>query len=567
MRKIALLVCLFLLPLPAVLAAGGTVSVKPIEKVVQVGDMVKIDIRGANLTDLHSVKFEVVYENRNLSYKEYELGSLCSNDPKPTMVPPVAKRNGDITKIYVGISFTKPTQNFAQSGTFFTLKFQAIDGAKSTPIKITGLEGRNHRFEIVPLTAENAEIEIRSLPIKPILVADPKELDFGTLQSGQSKTLKVHVSNEGKEGLRGTIEPDNTWIEADPPKFEKEELDVSITVSPVVGQLLNMQHVGYVQIVTNGGSTSIRCRFYYQETAIDDLPPDLTITEPKDKSLVNKQNITVKGRTNPGVSILVGGNAKDVNEDGSFEFQHSLHEGENKLTVTARKDSGKTTDVSVTITLDSMPPPLTVKDPVPTVHTSPIWVEGATEKTATVRANGKSIKPDINGNFKVMFELKPGENKLEIIAADEAGNTTPWGKTVKFVPQEVYNIKMWVGKPEAYVNGNLVYLEVPPTIVANKTFVPLRFISENFKADVKWDAATRSVTVNGQSHSSTVFIGSQNAFLDGQPKLLEAAPFIKNGKTMVPLRFIAQDTLAATIDWNGEEKRIELVLTIDIKTP
>ncbi|MBP7732894.1 MAG: hypothetical protein KA140_03910 [Caldisericia bacterium] len=567
MRKLMLLVCLCMLPFPTVHAADGKVSVKPIDKQVAIGDTLKVDVRATGLADLSSIKFQVTFENRTISLKSIENGSLLVNDPKPMFVEPTVRKNGDKSTVFFGASYTSSKDKFAESGTFFTMIFEAIDSSKSSPINIEQLEGRNYRFEVVPLTSENSEISVKANPIKPNLIVDPKELDFGTLRSGEKKTLKVHLSNDGKAGLKGTLEPDNTWIEVDPAKFESDELDISITVQPVVGLLLNMQQIGYLQVVTNGGSQSVRCKFYYQETAVDDLPPDLTITEPKDKTLVNKSSIHIIGRTNPGVAIYIGNNQKDVAADGSFDILYDLHEGQNTIKVTAKKDTGKTTDSVVNVTLDSMAPSLTVKDPGTIVHSSPIWIEGATEKTAIIRANGKNNKPDNNGNFKIAFDLKAGENKLELFAVDEAGNSTPWGKVITFVPQEIIRVRMWVGKPEAYVNDQLEYLKVPPTIKNGKTFVPLRFVSDRFKATVNWDPKTRSVTVKGQKHTSTVFVDSKNAFLDGQPKLLEAAPFITNGSTMVPLRFIAQDTLTALIDWDANEKRIDLILTIDISTP
>lgn len=568
MRKLLLLVCLCLLPVPSVQAADGKVSVKPIDKQVSIGDTLKVDIRASGLVNLSSIKFEVIFENRTIRFKSLEYGGLLTTDPKPLFVEPTLKKNGDKSTIFFGASYTSNKNRFAESGTFFTIIFEAIDSSKASPITIEKLEGRNYRFEVVPLTAENSEVAVKSLPMKPNLVVDPKELDFGTLRSGEKKTLKVHISNDGKPGLKGSLEPDNTWIEAEPSKFESDEFDLSITVQPVVGLFLNMQQIGYLQVITNGGTQSVRCRFYYQETAIDDLPPDLTILEPKDKSLVNKSSIRIKGRTNPGVLVFIGPNQKDVSADGSFDIPYDLHEGINNITVTAKKDTGKTTESAFSVILDSMPPSLTVKDPGIIVHSSPIWIEGATEKTATIRANGKNSKPNTDGSFKIAFDLKTGENKLELFAVDEAGNVTPWGKSITFIPQEIIKIKMWVGKPEAYVNEQLEYLKVPPTIKNGKTFVPLRFVSERFKADaVNWDPVTRSVTVKGKKHTSTVFIDSTNAFIDGKPKLLEAAPFVVSGFSMVPLRFIAEETLTAQISWDKNEKRIDLVLTIDLGNP
>jgi peptidoglycan hydrolase CwlO-like protein len=60
---------------------------------------------------------------------------------------------------------------------------------------------------------------------------------------------------------------------------------------------------------------------------------------------------------------------------------------------------------------------------------------------------------------------------------------------------EVKVITMVVGEKEAMVNGDSVFLDVPPTIVEGRTLVPLRFIAETFGADVEWDAATRTITL------------------------------------------------------------------------
>jgi len=61
---------------------------------------------------------------------------------------------------------------------------------------------------------------------------------------------------------------------------------------------------------------------------------------------------------------------------------------------------------------------------------------------------------------------------------------------------EVNTIKMTVGDRQVFVNGEPLELDVPPTIVEGRTLVPLRFISEAFGAEVEWDGATRTITLN-----------------------------------------------------------------------
>ena len=53
-----------------------------------------------------------------------------------------------------------------------------------------------------------------------------------------------------------------------------------------------------------------------------------------------------------------------------------------------------------------------------------------------------------------------------------------------------------VGSKKATANGKIVTLDVAPAIVAGRTFVPLRVISETLGAEVSWNAATRAVSIS-----------------------------------------------------------------------
>jgi hypothetical protein len=51
-----------------------------------------------------------------------------------------------------------------------------------------------------------------------------------------------------------------------------------------------------------------------------------------------------------------------------------------------------------------------------------------------------------------------------------------------------------------YIDGKLINSEVPPSITKGKTMVPLRVIAEYFGAEVKWDANTRSVLITSKKN-------------------------------------------------------------------
>ncbi len=52
-----------------------------------------------------------------------------------------------------------------------------------------------------------------------------------------------------------------------------------------------------------------------------------------------------------------------------------------------------------------------------------------------------------------------------------------------------------IGQDYSYVNGFKRNLDVPAEIINGRTFVPLRFVAENSGAEVKWDADTRNVYI------------------------------------------------------------------------
>jgi len=57
-------------------------------------------------------------------------------------------------------------------------------------------------------------------------------------------------------------------------------------------------------------------------------------------------------------------------------------------------------------------------------------------------------------------------------------------------------IKLYVGKTTAYINGTSVKLDVAPVILPpGRTFVPVRFISETFNAQVLWNQGLKEIQI------------------------------------------------------------------------
>lgn len=96
-----------------------------------------------------------------------------------------------------------------------------------------------------------------------------------------------------------------------------------------------------------------------------------------------------------------------------------------------------------------------------------------------------------------------------------------------------------------------------PVITSGRTMVPLRSIFETMGASVQWDDATRSVTATRGSTVVKMTVGQTSFTVNGQTKTLDVAPRILNGRTVVPVRAIAE-SFGASVGWNGDAKIVSI---------
>ncbi len=127
----------------------------------------------------------------------------------------------------------------------------------------------------------------------------------------------------------------------------------------------------------------------------------------------------------------------------------------------------------------------------------------------------------------------------------------------------VVNLK--IGSPFVTVNGVKKRIDSQgskPIIMNNRTLLPIRVIIESLGGSIKWNGKTREVTIVLNGHSIVLKIGNSTALVDGiktkiDPNDSKVVPIIINGRTYLPLRFIAEH-LGATVDWGGATKTVTL---------
>ena len=123
-------------------------------------------------------------------------------------------------------------------------------------------------------------------------------------------------------------------------------------------------------------------------------------------------------------------------------------------------------------------------------------------------------------------------------------------------------IVLTIGTDIVTVDGSATSVDAAPEIVAGRTFVPIRFIAETFGSTVTWIPATRSITIVLGTTTIGLQIGNKTTVINGKIIALDAAPYIKNSRTMVPLRVISE-SFGGDVAWDA----INHIITITYLLP
>lgn len=110
---------------------------------------------------------------------------------------------------------------------------------------------------------------------------------------------------------------------------------------------------------------------------------------------------------------------------------------------------------------------------------------------------------------------------------------------------------------QVQVNGSMVsFPDARPYIDANnRTLVPVRFIAEELGAQVEWEPVNQMVTVITRESYIELTIGSSHVIVNGEGWNLDTAAVITSERTFVPLRFVSE-ALGADVHWQGDTRTV-----------
>lgn len=105
------------------------------------------------------------------------------------------------------------------------------------------------------------------------------------------------------------------------------------------------------------------------------------------------------------------------------------------------------------------------------------------------------------------------------------------------------------------IDGEYLQFDVAPQIINDRTMVPLRAIFEELGAEVDWDGDTQTVTAMKNDICVIATIGSRRMYVDDEVKTIDVAPQLVGGRTLVPVRFVAE-AFDCEVEWDAKRRTV-----------
>jgi len=333
---------------------------------------------------------------------------------------------------------------------------------------------------------------------------------------------------------------------------------VSISASAGIKNPSTASDNYYISVSTSKEQTLVKSKIYSiygaptTNLSVTPVSPD-----GKNGYYISKPQVTLKLNDIPGISASIYYHI-DQGSYSLYSVPFTLDEGTHTVYYYSKTASGlaeqeKSMQFKVDVTL----PTLSISSPKEseTVHQNPVQVKGVTEVGADLTINGQQVVPDNNGNFSYAFPATEGVNSVEAVETDMAGNIKKIQLSFVFSSKVV--ILLQVDNTKAYLNNEEMLLDATPFIYKGRVMVPLRFLSDSLHAVIEWDQIFKIATVTLGNSIIRVQVGNNTADVGGKAVALDVPPVVVKDRVFVPIRFISEN-FGALVEWDDKMQIVKI---------
>ncbi|MDD2402116.1 MAG: stalk domain-containing protein [Clostridia bacterium] len=110
-------------------------------------------------------------------------------------------------------------------------------------------------------------------------------------------------------------------------------------------------------------------------------------------------------------------------------------------------------------------------------------------------------------------------------------------------------------KYKVKLEGQELKFDQEPVMRDGRILVPLRKIFESMDISVSWDEKVQTIRASKDGKVVKMTVGENIAEINGVNYDFDVAPIVLNGRTLVPVRFIAE-SYGAKVDWDGDNRTV-----------
>ncbi|NLB51341.1 MAG: copper amine oxidase [Syntrophomonadaceae bacterium] len=113
---------------------------------------------------------------------------------------------------------------------------------------------------------------------------------------------------------------------------------------------------------------------------------------------------------------------------------------------------------------------------------------------------------------------------------------------------------------KVFIDGVQLQLDVAPQVQNGRTMLPFRAAADALDIEVIWEPTARQIFAKDSNITLEMTVDSTTARVNNQMVILDAAPTILNGRTLLPARFFSE-TFGCVVKWDPSTRIVNIVST------